>query len=135
MSRVCKTIGRIAFVGAGPGGAGMLTVRAQHLLSCADLLVTDPDVPVDVYVGANADAELRPAVGEPAEVAQDLIAEAEGGRVVVRLVAGDPLTADAVVAEAQAVARTAVPFEVVPGVPAGTAVPAFAGGPLGSGHT
>jgi len=110
-------------------------VRAQHLLSCADLLVTDPDVPVDVYVGANADAELRPAVGEPAEVAKDLIAEAKGGRVVVRLVAGDPLTADAVVAEAQAVARTAVPFEVVPGVPAGTAVPAFAGVPLGSGHT
>src|SRR6185312_15919730 len=54
---------------------------------------------------------------------------------VVRLVAGDPLTADAVVAEVQAVARSTVPFEVVPGVPAGTAVPAFAGVPLGSGHT
>src|SRR6185437_15261568 len=135
MSRVCKTIGRIAFVGAGPGGAGMLTVRAQQLLSCAELVVTDPDVPTDVYAGASANAEARPAVGEPAEGAKDLVAEAKSGRAVVRVVAGDPLTADAVVAEVQAVARSTVPFEVVPGVPAGTAVPAFAGVPLGSGHT
>jgi uroporphyrinogen III methyltransferase/synthase len=135
MSRVCKTAGQIAFVGAGPGAAGMLTVRAQHLLNCAELLVTDPDVPPDVLALAAPSAEVRPAVGEPGEVAKDLVAEANGGRVVVRLVSGDPLTADAVVAEALAVARTSTPFEVVPGVPMSTAVPAFAGVPLGSGHT
>ncbi|PZS17664.1 MAG: bifunctional uroporphyrinogen-III C-methyltransferase/uroporphyrinogen-III synthase [Pseudonocardiales bacterium] len=135
MSRVCKTTGQIAFVGAGPGDAGMLTVRAQHLLSCAELLVTDPDVPPDVLALAAAGAEVRPAVGEPGDVAKDLVAEANSGRVVVRLVSGDPLTADAVVAEALAVARTSTPFEVVPGVPMSTAVPAFAGVPLGSGHT
>jgi uroporphyrinogen III methyltransferase/synthase len=135
MSVVSKTTGRIAFVGAGPGDAGLLTVRAQHLLSCAELLVIDPDVPTDVYATAATDAEVRPAVGEPAEVAKDLIAEAKNGRAVVRLVSGDPLTADAVVAETHAAARSAVPFEVVPGVPAGTAVPAFAGVPLGSRHT
>ncbi|MGH3546712.1 MAG: uroporphyrinogen-III C-methyltransferase, partial [Pseudonocardiaceae bacterium] len=135
MSRVCKTTGQIAFVGAGPGDAGMLTVRAQHLLSCAELLVTDPDVPADVLALAAAGAEVRPAVGEPGDVAKDLVAEANSGRVVVRLVSGDPLTADAVVAEALAVARTSTLFEVVPGVPMSTAVPAFAGVPLGSGHT
>ncbi|MFY9807970.1 MAG: bifunctional uroporphyrinogen-III C-methyltransferase/uroporphyrinogen-III synthase [Pseudonocardiaceae bacterium] len=135
MNRVCKTTGQIAFVGAGPGDAGMLTVRAQHLLSCAELVVTDPDVPADVLVLAAKSAEVRPAVGEPGEVAKDLVAEAKAGRAVVRLVSGDPLTADAVVAEALAVARTSTPFEVVPGVPMGTAVPAFAGVPLGSGHT
>ncbi len=32
MNRARKTTGRIAFVGAGPGDAGMLTVRAQQLL-------------------------------------------------------------------------------------------------------
>ncbi len=52
MSVVSKTTGRVAFVGAGPGAAGLLTVRAQHLLSCAELLVTDPDVPADVYATA-----------------------------------------------------------------------------------
>jgi len=71
MSVVSKTTGRVAFVGAGPGAAGLLTVRAQHLLSCAELLVTDPDVPADVYATAATEAEVRPAVGEPAEVAKD----------------------------------------------------------------
>ncbi|HKR49506.1 MAG TPA: bifunctional uroporphyrinogen-III C-methyltransferase/uroporphyrinogen-III synthase [Pseudonocardiaceae bacterium] len=135
MSRARKTTGRIAFVGAGPGDVGMLTVRAQQLLTSAALLVTDPDVPPDILALIDKGVEVRPAVGEPGDVAKDLITEAKGGQTVVRLVAGDPLTADAVVAEALAVARTAVPFEVVPGVPAGTAVPAFAGVPLGSGHT
>ncbi|MGH3695648.1 MAG: uroporphyrinogen-III synthase [Pseudonocardiaceae bacterium] len=134
MSSVCKITGRIAFVGAGPGDSGMLTVRAQHLLGGAELLVTDLDVPAEVYAPAGTSAEVRPAVGEAGEVAKDLVAEAKSGRSVVRLVSGDPLTADSVVAEVQAVARASVPFEVVPGVPAGTAVPAFAGVPLGSGH-
>ena len=79
-------------------------------------------------------AEVRPAVGDPAEVARDLVAEAANGRSVTRLVAGDPLTVDAVVAEALAVSAAGVPFDVVPGVPAGTAVPAYAGVPLGSAH-
>ena len=135
MNRARKTTGRIAFVGAGPGDAGMLTVRAQQLLTSAALLVTDPDVPADILALVAQGTEVRPAVGEPGEVAKDLVTEAKGGQIVVRLVSGDPLTADAVVAEALAVARTSVPFEVVPGVPAGTAVPAFAGVPLGSGHT
>src|ERR687893_1214609 len=135
MSRARKTTGRIAFVGAGPGDAGMLTVRAQQLLTSAALLVTDPDVPADILALVAQGAEVRPAVGEPGDVAKDLVTEAKGGQMVVRLVSGDPLTADAVVAEALAVARTSVPFEVVPGVPAGTAVPAYAGVPLGSGYT
>src|ERR687894_564307 len=121
MSRARKTTGRIAFVGAGPGDAGMLTVRAQQLLTCTALLVTDPDVPADILALAAQRAEVRPAVGEPGEVAKDLVTEAKGGQTVVRLVSGDPLTADAVVAEVLAVA--------------GTAVPAYAGVPLGSGYT
>src|SRR5262245_62059993 len=122
MSRDCHNAGRIAFVGAGPGDAGMLTVRAQQLLAGAELLVTDIDVPAELYTQAAAGAEVRQAVGEPAELAKDLLAEATAGKFVVRLVSGDPLTADAVVAEVTAVAGGEVPFEVVPGVPAATAV-------------
>lgn len=134
-SRARKTPGRVAFVGAGPGDAGLLTVRAQAVLSSASLVVTDPDVPADVQALMPGGAEVRPAVGEPADVARDLVTEAKTGRCVVRLVAGDPLTADAVVLEAQAVARTSVPFDVVPGVTPGTAVPAYAGVPLGAART
>ncbi|MER5388599.1 SAM-dependent methyltransferase, partial [Saccharopolyspora sp. NPDC002686] len=94
MTRARKNPGRIAFVGSGPGDAGLLTVRARDAITRAALLVTDPDVPADI-VGLAADgAEVRPAVGDPADVAKDLANEASTGRSVVRLVAGDPLTAD-----------------------------------------
>src|SRR2546423_1346963 len=129
------TPGRIAFVGSGPGDPGLLTVRAQQTLSGAPLVVTDPDVPPAGLAVVPADAEVRNAVGQPAEVAADLVAQALGGRAVVRLVAGDPMTVDAVVAEVLAVADSGLPFDVVPGVPAGTAVPAYAGVPLGAAHT
>jgi len=79
-------------------------------------------------------ADVRPVLGEPAAVAKQLVAEAKKGHDVVRLVAGDPMTNDATVAEITAVGRTSVPFEVVPGVAEATAVPAFAGIALGSGY-
>lgn len=132
MTRARKTPGRVAFVGSGPGDAGLLTVRARHLLTHASLVVTDPDVPADVVGLADEGAEVRPAVGDPADVAGNLAAEAKTGRPVVRLVAGDPLTADAVVREVTAVSKTDVAFDVVPGVSAGTAVPAYAGVALGA---
>lgn len=134
-SRTVKSAGRVAFIGAGPGDPGLLTVRAQKLLSSAELLVTDPDVPSEILALAPEGTQVRPAVGEPSDVARDMVVEAKAGHTVVRLVAGDPMTADAVVAESVAVSRTSVPFDVIPGVPSGTAVPAYAGVPLGSAHT
>jgi uroporphyrinogen III methyltransferase/synthase len=53
----------------------------------------------------------------------------------VRLVAGDPLSADAVIAECNAVARSHLRFEIVPGLATSAAVPTYAGLPLGSSHT
>jgi uroporphyrinogen III methyltransferase/synthase len=134
MSRT-HTTSRIAFVGSGPGDPGLLTVRARDVLAAAPLVITDPDVPEEVLALAADGAEIRPAVGDPVQVAKELVAEADGGRPVVRLVAGDPLTADAVVIEALEVSGSGVPFDVVPGVPATTAVPAYAGVALGSAHS
>jgi uroporphyrinogen III methyltransferase/synthase len=134
MNRATPTPGRVAFVGSGPGDPGLLTVRARDALAGAPLVVTDPDVAEAILALVAEGAEVRPAVGQPADVAADLVAEANAGRAVARLVSGDPLTTDAVIAEAQAVAKAGVAFDVVPGVPAGTAVPAYAGVPLGSGH-
>jgi uroporphyrinogen III methyltransferase/synthase len=113
----------------------LLTVRGRHLLTNASLVVTDPDVPADVVGLAAEGAEVRPAVGDPADVAKDLANEAKTGRPVVRLVSGDPLTADAVVREVQEVSKTSVAFDIVPGVPGGTAVPTYAGVALGAVHT
>ncbi|MGB0961896.1 MAG: uroporphyrinogen-III synthase [Mycobacterium sp.] len=79
--------------------------------------------------------DVRPALGEPAEVAKTLVTEARTGVDVVRLIAGDPLSVDAVITEVSALARTQLTFEIVPGLPDTTAVPTYAGLPLGSAHT
>ena len=79
--------------------------------------------------------DVRPALGDPAEVAKTLAAEARTGIDVVRLVAGDPLSVDAVITEVTALAKTHLNFEIVPGLPDTTAVPTYAGLPLGSAHT
>ena len=134
MTRGRKPTGRIIFVGAGPGDPGLVTARAGAVLAAADLVVADPEIGAGVLDLAG-DVEVRPAVGEPPEVAKVLVAEARTGRSVARLVAGDPFTCDAVVKEALAVARTSVPFDVVPGVPVATAVPAYAGIAMGSAYT
>lgn len=133
MTRARKSAGRIAFVGAGPGDPGLLTMRAARALEAASLVVTDPDVPVDITALA-ADAEVKPAVGEPGEVAKTLVAAAKSGQAVVRLVAGDVLTADPVVKELQSVSRCAVLFDVIPGL-AATAVASYSGIAVGSVHT
>ena len=153
--------GHITFVGAGPGDPGLLTARARTVLANATCVFTDPDVPQAVLdiVGVDlpplagpvphpvavagedtapavaAGPDIRPALGEPAEVARVLVAEAKSGVDVVRLVAGDPLSVDAVNTEVSAVAKTALAFEIVPGLPATVAVPTYAGLPLGSTHT
>src|SRR3954453_3333029 len=79
--------------------------------------------------------DIRPALGDPGEVAKTLAHEARTGVDVVRLVAGDPLSGDAVITEVTALAKTPLNFEIVPGLPDTTAVPTYAGLPLGSAHT
>ncbi|MGP4057995.1 uroporphyrinogen-III synthase [Mycobacterium sp. 4D054] len=79
--------------------------------------------------------DVRPALGDPAEVAKTLATEARTGVDVVRLVAGDPLSIDSVITEINALAKTQLTFEIVPGLPGTSAVPTYAGLPLGSSHT
>jgi uroporphyrinogen III methyltransferase/synthase len=131
--------GKVVFVGAGPGDPGMLTARATAAIqeaasAAAGLLLVDADVSTavqDAVREAHPDLEVDSVLGEPADVAKAAVAVAKTGTVVVRLVAGDPFTSEAVVKEVLAVGRTSVPFDVVPGVAIATAVPAFAGVALG----
>ncbi|WP_448851665.1 uroporphyrinogen-III synthase [Corynebacterium sp. 335C] len=80
-------------------------------------------------------AELREPLDDPTEMSRELAAEARRGHDVVRLVAGNPLTDDRVLAEINAVARTSVEFQIVPGMSVPSTVPAFAGIALGSTYT
>lgn len=129
-----KPVGRVVFVGAGPGDPGLLTRRAYDALVAADQVIYDRSVPEPlldaIRADAKEDAQFSPAEGVPGDVAKALISAARSGLCAVRLVAGDPFAHDHVVKEVQAVARTAVRFEVVPGVGRAEGVATYAGLPL-----
>src|SRR4029450_12556499 len=79
---------------------------------------------------AKEDAQFSPAEGAPGDVAKVLLSAAKSGLSALHLVAGDPFGHDSVVKEVQAVARTAVHFEVVPGLGQAEGVATYAGVPL-----
>ncbi|MEU8264171.1 uroporphyrinogen-III synthase [Micromonospora sp. NPDC048999] len=134
MTRTRKPVGRIAFVGAGPGDPGLLTSRAHDALIDADQVVYDRGIPESllehIRAQAKSDAQFSPAEGVPGDVAKVLISAARSGQNAVHLVAGDPFGHESVVREVQAVARTAARFEVVPGVGQAEGVSTYAGVPL-----
>jgi uroporphyrinogen III methyltransferase / synthase len=122
--------GWVALVGAGPGDEGLLTVRAAELLGQASLIIAPADLAPVAERYRSADAVLA----EPADAAATaarLAASARDGQLAVRLFGGDPLLNGAV-GEATACAEAGIRFEIVPGVPLATAVPAYAGIPLAS---
>ncbi len=133
MTRVRKTVGRVTFVGAGPGDPGLLAVHAAEVLAAADVVYADASVPAAVV--ALAGGQLRRPEATPAETAKAVLAEARAGSAVVRLVAGDVFTDDGAVREALAVSKTVVPFEVVPGLAVGAGTATYAGVPAGSVRT
>ncbi len=123
--------GLVAFVGAGPGDDGLLTVRGADLLAHADLVAAG----VELAGQLERLVPAKTAVADADALAQDpklLIKAAKAGQLVVRLLPGDPLLFGHAAAEAAACAKAGVPFEIVPGIPAATAVPAYAGIPLAS---
>lgn len=134
MTRTRKSTGHISFVGAGPGDPGLLTRRAYDAFGTVDQVVYDRGVPDTLLAAvrelAPEEAQFTPAEGAPGDVAKILLSAARSGLHAVHLVAGDPFGHDSVVKEVQAVARTAVPFEVIPGIAQSAGVAAYAGVPL-----
>jgi uroporphyrinogen III methyltransferase/synthase len=121
--------GWVAFVGAGPGDESLLTVRAADLLGRADLVVAAP------WVGERLGHLMKPGatLADSDAQLQDpkmLIKAAKTGQLVVRLFSGDPFMFCNAAADATACAKAKIPFEIIPGLSAATAVPAYAGVPL-----
>src|SRR5258705_10808891 len=130
------TVGTVALVGAGPGDPGLMTVRGLELLRRAAVVVYDRLV--DPRLLDEAPRARRIFAGKasgnhalPQErINALLILHARRGRRVVRLKGGDPFVFGRGGEEAEALARARIPFEVVPGVSAAVAVPAYAGIPV-----
>jgi uroporphyrinogen III methyltransferase/synthase len=124
-------------VGAGPGDPGLMTQRSLELIAAADVILYDRLIPTGALDGARADAELRyvgkepgaPAMGQE-EINGLLVELGRAGRRVVRLKGGDPFVFGRGGEEAETLAAAGIAFEVVPGVTAGVAAPAYAGIPV-----
>jgi uroporphyrinogen III methyltransferase/synthase len=129
--------GIVHLVGAGPGDPGLMTRRSLELIASADAILYDRLIPPGALEGARPDAELRYVGKEPgaAALSQEetnalLVELARAGKRVVRLKGGDPFVFGRGGEEAEALAAAGVRFEVVPGVTAGVAAPAYAGIPV-----
>jgi len=129
--------GRVYLVGAGPGDPGLITHRALELLARADVILHDRLIPSAVLAAAR-DGALVLDVGkrggdestDQTAIGELLVEHARAGACVVRLKGGDPFVFGRGGEEAELLRAAAVPFEVVPGVTAGVAAPAYAGIPV-----
>ncbi len=129
--------GIVYLVGAGPGDPGLMTRRSLELIATADAILYDRLIPVDAMRGAPEEAELVFVGKAPGDVAMSqedinatLVRLGQAGKRVVRLKGGDPFVFGRGGEEAEELAAAGVPFEVVPGVTAGVAAPAYAGIPV-----
>jgi uroporphyrinogen III methyltransferase/synthase len=129
--------GTVYLVGAGPGDPGLVTLRAAELLAAADVVLYDRLIPPGLLERAREGAELVYVGKRPGEAAmsqkqigETLIDRARAGHSVVRLKGGDPFVFGRGGEEAEALAAAGVEFEVVPGITAGIAAPAYAGIPV-----
>ena len=131
-----QTTGCVYLVGAGPGDVGLITVRGRDLLERADVVVYDylsnpallahaPRAEA-IYVGKKAAAHSM----TQEQINALLVDLGTAGKQVVRLKGGDPFVFGRGGEECEALHAAGVPFEVVPGITAALAAPAYAGIPV-----
>ncbi len=130
-------IGKVYIIGAGPGDAGLITVKAVDCLRLADVVVYDNLVNEELLKYAPDQARLIYAgkKGGDHTLSQDainalLVQEAKAGNIVARLKGGDPFIFGRGGEEAEELVANGVTFEIIPGVTSAIAVPAYAGIPL-----
>jgi uroporphyrin-III C-methyltransferase len=129
--------GKVYIVGAGPGDAGLFTLKALDLIRSADIVLYDRLVSDDilkmipnnvekVYVGRNVGDDYS----HQDETNKLMVNHAKDGKKVVRLKGGDPFIFGRGGEEAEFLRENGIDFEIVPGISSATASPAYAGIPL-----
>ncbi len=129
--------GCVYLVGAGPGGIGLLTIRAQQVIRAADVILFD-QLPGEEIIGALPKSAERIDCGkfgashtmEQSEIEELMISRAREGKRVVRLKGGDPFLFGRGGEELEALLAEGIRVELVPGVTSAIAVPGSVGIPL-----
>ncbi|WP_027178523.1 uroporphyrinogen-III C-methyltransferase [Maridesulfovibrio bastinii] len=127
----------VYLIGAGPGDPGLLTVKAKEILETADVLIYDYLANSEFLSYAKEGVEIL-YVGKkggdhtlPQDKINELIIEkAREGKTVARLKGGDPYVFGRGGEEAEELVEAGIDFEVIPGITAGVAAPAYAGIPV-----
>lgn len=129
--------GRVWLVGAGPGAADLITLRGVRVLREAEVVLYDDLANAELLEFCPADSEkiyvgkrLGSHSATQDHICSLLVAKARTGRRVVRLKGGDPMVFGRAGEELLALAGAGIPFEIVPGVTAATAVSAATAIPL-----
>jgi uroporphyrinogen III methyltransferase/synthase len=132
-----KSKGTVFLVGAGPGDAGLLTLRGAELLRQAEVVISDVLVNPELLRLAPATAEIiargnhkRDGGLSQEQLTELMLARARAGKIVVRLKGGDPFIFGRGGEEAEALVAEKISFEVVPGVSSVVAAANYAGIPL-----
>jgi len=128
---------QVYIIGAGPGDAGLITLKALEALRIADVVVYDNLVNEELlkYTKIGTRFIYAGKKGGDHTLSQEkinslLVEEAQAGNIVARLKGGDPFIFGRGGEEAEALAARDIIFEIIPGVSSATAVPAYAGIPL-----
>lgn len=132
-----ECIGKVYLVGAGSGDPGLITVKGAECIRTADVVVYDYLVGTRLLDQRRPDSELV-YVGKKGgrhtmkqdDINRLLVDKARENKVVCRLKGGDPFVFGRGGEEALELVENGIPFEVVPGVTAAVAVPAYAGIPV-----
>jgi uroporphyrin-III C-methyltransferase len=128
------TKGNVYLVGAGPGDPKLITVYGLECIQKSDVILYDRLVNKKLLDHARPEAELifcgkLPGKHEliQEQIHELLVEKALEGKVVTRLKGGDPCVFGRVGEEAEVLADHDITFEIVPGITAGIAAPAYAG--------
>ncbi len=127
----------VYLIGAGPGDPELLTLKAARILSQAQVVVYDGLVNSEILNWLPQDC-LKISVGvsrsrghlNQEQINRLIIKQAQKGKQVVRLKCGDPLIFGRGAEEALALVKAGIPFQIVPGLTAGTALATSVGIPL-----
>jgi uroporphyrinogen III methyltransferase/synthase len=129
--------GKVYLIGAGPGDPKLITLRGKEYLERAQVVIYDYLAPKELldFVRPGTEVIFAGKSGGNCPMTQEginrlIIEKALSGKIVARLKGGDPFIFGRGGEEAEALVQAGIPFEVVPGVTAAIAVPAYAGIPL-----
>ena len=129
--------GKVYLIGAGPGDPELITLKAIYCLESVECVIYDYLVNQELLTHCKKGTE-KIYVGKKSgqdhitqkEINDLVIQRAHAGKSVARLKGGDPFIFGRGGEEAEALAKTGIQFEIVPGISAGSAGPTYAGIPL-----